>query len=419
MSRLKKVLKRATVGSLLVISVLVLAFAFFNWRASQLVKSKLAPLLDAGKPTSLTDLQQEPVIDENNAAKVVAEQAESLRTFDGYLAKAQSDTEDDSEAQQTQAAIQVARRVAEEFPNLNQTLRAASKLPAYQIDVDYTSDPTSLVDRMCNLEVSPRTIVRALYGHGLMSLADGKSDEAIQDAIAILNWSRHVADQPLLINYLIATACYGIGIDLSTRCLMADGVTPDDRVALLNSLSSESTLRDHFDRAFDTERAFGVSSFASFPGSRFRYMLGELGAFLDTSAEFESFARQPTGLAPKQPTKQSLFGDVSWVSQRQALVAFRRNQALTRAVRILATWKSTGQRAEANLSDLALSEPVTTDPFTGSPMRFKVSGNAIFVYSVGENLIDDNGEIINGADIGIQATESDRGTESDEGTGSL
>lgn len=365
----------------------------------------MAPLLDAGKPISLTDLQPKPVSDEDNAAKVVEGQAESLRTFDGYLAQAQRDTEDESETEQTQATIQVARRVSQEFPNLNQTLRAASKLPAYQIDVDYTSDPTSLVDRMCNLEVSPRTIVRALYGHGLMSLADGKSDEAIQDAIAILNWSRHVAAQPLLINHLIATACYGIGIDLSTRCLMADGVTPNDRVALLNSLSSESMMRDHFDRAFDTERAFGVSSFASFPGSRFKYMLGELGAFLDAFAEFESFARQPTGLAPKQPAEQSLFSDLSWLAQRQALVAFRRNQALTRAVRILAAWKATGQKAEVNLSDLDLPEPVTTDPFTGSPMRFKVSGNAIVVYSVGENLIDDNGEIVNGSDTGILATQ--------------
>lgn len=408
MARLKKFLRRAAIGSLLVISVLVLVFAFFNWRASRQVEARLAPLREAGKPISLTDLQPETLIDEDNAAKVVEGQAESLCTFDGYFAKAWNDTENEPEAQQTQATIQVARRVSQEFPNLNQTLRAASKLPAYQVGFDYTSDPTSLMDRMCDLKVPPRTIVRALYGHGLMSLADGKSDEAIQDAIAILNWSRHVADQPLLINHLIATACYGMGIDLTTQCLTTEDVTPIDREALLNSLSSESRMRDQFDRAIDTERAFGISSFASFPGSRFKYMLGELAAFLDTFAEFESFAKQPTGLAPEQPVKQSLFGNLSWPSQRQGLVAFRRNQALTRAVRILAAWQDAGRKPEATLSDLALPEPVTTDPYDGSPIRINVSSKTVVVYSVGENLIDDDGAVVDGSDIGIHATQVQR-----------
>ncbi len=406
MARLKKLLQRAAIGSLLVLSVLVLIFAFFNWRASRQVEERLAPLREAGKPTSLADLQPDPVPDEDNAARVVEGQAESLRTFDRYLAIAWNETENEPEAQQTQATIRVARRVSQEFPNLNKSLRDASKLPTYQIGLDYTSDPTSLMDRALQPNVQPRTIVRALYAHGLMSLADGNTDEAIQDTIAILNWSRHVADQPFLVNHLIATACYGQGIDLATQCLTAEDATPGEREALLNSLSSESMMRRSFDRAIDTERAFGISSFDYFPGSRFMYMLGEIAAFLDTFAEFESFAKEPLGLAPAQPSKQSLFGGLSWSSQQGGLVAFRRNQALTRGVRILAAWQDAGRDSEAKLDDLGLPESVTTDPYDGSPMRLKVSRETAVFYSVGENLIDDDGNVVDGSDIGVQATQS-------------
>ena len=412
MARLKKFLKRAAIASLLVFSVLVLIFAFFNWRASRQVEERLAPLREAGKPTSLVDLQPEPVADEDNAAKAVEGQAESLRTFDGYLAmeynaidsEAENESEDESEVLYTQAAIRVARRVSQEFPDLNRTLRDASKLPAYQIDFDYTSDPSSLMQRICDPKVAPRTIVRALYGHGLMSIADGNADEAIQDAIAVLNWSRHVADPPLMINHLVATACYGQGIDLAIECLMAEGATPADREVLLNSLSSESRMRRSFDRAIDSERAFGISSFASFPGSRFMYILGELAAFLDTFAEFESFAKQRSGLAPDQPKTKSMFGGLSWSSQRAGLAAFRRNQAHTRGVRILAAWQDAGRDPEAKLSDLGLPESVTTDPYDGLSMKLKISGETVVVYSVGENLIDDDGDVVDSSDIGLQAT---------------
>lgn len=208
MTRIRKIFKRIVIAGLLVGSVLFAAFLWFHRLASLQVQAKLAPLLEAGKPTSLADLQRPSVAEEDNAAKAVAGQAESLRIFDAYLAKAQSGIADESIDQQTQAAIQVARQVDQEFPSLNQALRDAAKLPSYQMDVDETSDPKLLMDQICDAEVPPRTVIRALYGHGLMSIADGKPSDAIQDAIAMLHWTRHIAEQPLMINYLIATACY-------------------------------------------------------------------------------------------------------------------------------------------------------------------------------------------------------------------
>jgi hypothetical protein len=356
---------------------------------------------------SVAELKPPSVLDTDNAAKVIEPYTNSLNTFDRYLAMAWNEVEVGNEAEEEEAAIGVARQVSQEFPDLNPALRAAAKLPAYQLRLDFTTDPSSLMEQMVDAKVQPRTIVRALNGHGLMSLADGNAGDAVEDAIAILNWSRHVADQPLLINHLVSVACYGQGIQLAARCLTAGDVTREDREALLKSLSSESMMRRRYAVTFNTERAFGISSFALFPGSRFKFMLGELASFLDILAEFESSAEQSTGLAADQPTKQGLFGGLTWSAQRQGFNAFRRKQALTRSLRILAAWQDAGRDpevvlADLRLADLGLAESVTTDPYDGSQIKLKVSGESMVIYCVGENMIDDGGSVTDRRDIGIE-----------------
>lgn len=52
-------------------------------------------------------------------------------------------------------------------------------------------------------------------------------------------------------------------IDLSTRCLSAQNVSPEGKAKLLDSLPSDSMLRSQFEKTLDTERAFDISSFVS------------------------------------------------------------------------------------------------------------------------------------------------------------
>lgn len=186
---------------------------------------------------------------------------------------------------------------------------------------------------------------------------------------------------------------------------MAAGTTANERAALLDSLPSEATMRQQFQRALDTERAFGIASFNDLPGSRYLHLRGELAALLDTFSEFESYAAQTAGLASPQPATQSLFGNLSWQAQRQSLVAFRRNQALTRAVQIFAKWQDIGKQTEVNLSNLGLPEPMTQDPFTGSTMHFQIVEKTITIYSAGENLADDGGDSVQGQDVEVQTAQ--------------
>ncbi len=401
MIRLKKLVKRTAISLLLVISVMILIVAFATWRAAREVEARLAPLRESGKPISIQDLKPSPVPAAQNAAKVVQHYDDPLRKFDRLSAEAIAQIETETETQRNAATIRVAKSVAQEFPELNDALRAASELPAYQLDLNDLGEPSAMADQLINPIVSPRTIVRALYAHGLMSLAAGDTDEALRDAIAILNWSQHVARQPLLVSHLIATACYAQGIELAAKCLDAGDASPALRTAFLAICADESSMRANFADSLDSERAFGISSFDSLPFSRFQWMLGELVLYLDAIHDFESFADAPTGIAREGPTTSSTFAGLIWPSLKQGFLALRRQQALSRAIRILAAWQAAGSDRGATLADLDLPASVVTDPYTGLPMKMQVAADTITLYSVGKDMLDDGGSIAEGRDIGI------------------
>jgi hypothetical protein len=48
---------------------------------------------------------------------------------------------------------------------------------------------------------------------------------------------------------------------------------------------------------------------------------------------------------------------------------------------------------EPQLADLNLPAEITTDPFTGEPLRLKKVGGEWVVYSVGQDLKDDGGDV--------------------------
>ena len=389
MKRREKILKRAVIVLLSVASVLVLIVAFLNWRASRKVEARLAPLREAGKPITIEDIQPSSIPDEQNAAKAVEPYSEAIESFDRQMAEATRSRETD--LQGIAGYILVTKRVAKEFPKLNDALRSAAVLPVYQPHLDYSLDPSSFMEQVPNQPVSLRTIVRALYGHGLMSLAEGKPDEAAEDAIAILNWTQLTAKQPLIVNQLVSTACYSQGVKLAAQCLYADDISPEKGASLIHTCSNESAMLANHSIAIDTERAFGIASFDSFPGSRRMWLLGELAAYLDVMAEFQSIAEHPTGLAPNEPNTPSIFASLTRPAMQQSIVALRRQQALSRAIRVLAASQDANDTAPASL----------IDPFDGSEMRVKPVGDSIAVYSVGADLVDDGGSIEDGRDIGI------------------
>ncbi|TWU45101.1 hypothetical protein Q31b_02720 [Novipirellula aureliae] len=398
MKRLRKLLKWTAIVLLSVVSIVILVVAVLNWRASRQVEARLAPLREAGKPVGIADLKPPPVDDSQNAAIMIESLSDEITDYERQLAKATRDATTDE--QFNIGAVQVARMNASERPELVGKLREALQLPAFHPDYDYASGPTPLMENVSEQAGQIKMVARILYAHGLMSLADGETDEAVVDAIAVLHWSERVADQPLLVNYLMSAALYFQAADLAAKCLYANDASPPLRTQLLDAFG-EVDLAEQFTHAIDTERAFGLSSFESFALAPFQIMLGELSAYLDTMSAVESYAKAPVGVAPENPQADGVFSTLVASGIAIGLKTLRRSQAKARAIQILAAWQDSRLGVDTSIEDLELSETVTTDPFDGSTMKLKVIGDTIAVYSVGKNLVDDGGQFDEEQDVGV------------------
>jgi len=55
-----------------------------------------------------------------------------------------------------------------------------------------------------------------------------------------------------------------------------------------------------------------------------------------------------------------------------------------------------------DLSDLGLPKETTTDPFSGRPLIVKKVDGSWLVYPVGENLMDDGGDLEDSIDVGLR-----------------
>ena len=81
---------------------------------------------------------------------------------------------------------------------------------------------------------------------------------------------------------------------------------------------------------------------------------------------------------------------------KSALVCAYRNQAMIRAIRIL---NALQKKAPINtdkipsMTELGLPDEVGIDPYNGKPMIIKKLPEGWLVYSVGDNLKDDGGQV--------------------------
>lgn len=400
--KLKRLLKWTIIVVVSIVSVVVLIVAVLNWRAARSLEAKLRPLREAGKPLSIQELQRPQVPDEQNAAKAIEPFQDVIDRHERLLAQANAESKLDDPYLQASAAV--ARTMEDEYPGLNQSLRNIGKLADYQIGCDYTQPPTEFMQDYMRHSGTIRGITRVLSSHGYLSLDDGEVDEAARDAIAIVNWSRHAAREPLLVGYMVEIAVRGVGWELGSRCFYAGGMSPEVRTELVKTLVDEEPLIDDFIHALDSERAFGFSSYNALPGpvSWLLNLSGDQENYLYIMAGYQQLAQQPSGLAPPAPGPS--YGHISTLmvpALDAAFVTLRRTQAQSRVIQILARWQDLSASPDASLDDLKLPRSVTIDPFNGLAMKLVPAGDCVSVYSVGKNLVDDHGSVTDQQDIGV------------------
>ncbi|MCO8124491.1 hypothetical protein NHH03_22315 [Stieleria sp. TO1_6] len=402
-TRKKSFFKRIVISCLAVLVFVCIAVAYVRWQAAQALAAQLEPLRSAGKPLTILELQPPAVADDQNAFAALQGRQDALQQYESLLAQSTNNIEDESELRA--AKISVAREMSKKFPNLVDQLRESASLTHYQLPLDYNVSPTAFQSQLLPHLGQPRLIARVLYNHALMSLADGKPDDAARDAIAINQWSRHVGNQPLLVSGLVGLAVRGIAAELAAEVLYAGGSEMELRQQMINQIGDESGLLSGYIKTLDGERAFGIASYQAIDSllRRGQRMMEDQQQYLAAIENFQTLAGEPSGIAPHSTRPPLGMAALVVPALESSLSAVRSQQARSRALQILAAWQDQGGEQDQDVLQMGLPPAITTDPFNGESMKTRPINETISVYSVGNDGVDDGGNVIDGVDVGITA----------------
>ena len=250
-------------------------------------------------------------------------------------------------------------------------------------------------------------------------MAKEQYDQAVQDSIVVLKLARLSSKEPAMVHFLVRSALRYMAIERINRVLQSQQVSDKVRQELEEELAKADVRHDHL-YSLKTERAFNVScfdeSFGCMPWySRTFWNWQQVGT-LDvvnwaiaraTAALPENSTAGSVNRHEEDPPSCGVLGQLLIPSLEATEEVANRSEAQIRALRVL---NALGQRDNpekeslANLSDLGLPESATIDPYSGKPLIVKKVEGGWLIYSVGENRIDDGGDLNEKKrlDIGLQ-----------------
>jgi hypothetical protein len=400
MKRAKKILLWTGISLGTLIAILLICAACYSWILGSRLEKRLAAIKAAGDPICLADLARKPMPPEQNAATYLR------RAKDDLAAIGQIDDLSDNEGNYKPEDMKKIEDILKAYPNLYPLLEKAAACPDFDSQMDFTLPPDKLIGKILE-DMSDITMFRAsaryLRTRAKVLIIQGDRDEALRMAILIFQLSRHREREPLLINYLFSRAIEGISLECANEILQAGPVSDQVRAALAAELSLHGSM-DKCRTTIKSERAFSLD--------HFRYKLPHPWilsnkwqlAVLDVFDEYLNYSLQPySGWADKHiqhvPSKSpfDVFAELMRPVFQQMLVATYRTQAQSRALCIINAlqWKMPPDSGKIpTMAELGLPDEVGIDPFNGKPMIIKKLPQGWLVYSVGENLKDDGGKVV-------------------------
>jgi hypothetical protein len=310
------------------------------------------------------------------------------------------------------AAIREARRLADLPRGLR--VRVASTRPLDFVVADFSS---------------ARSVTSLLHYDVLRLAQEGDLRQAVRSCRAALNAARSQSE-PFGIPQLVRIACIAIACNALERTL-AQGEPDPDELALVQQLltqeDSHRTLRELIrgERAcadatleglangtvpLSQVIAAGKESGSWWPTGPSRssvrrehpFLLRTMTRFLETTdlpeheqlAALEALSAEIDRDAKKNPVSAQLTPSLSTIAR----ACFRKTaqvRAMLVAVALERHRQQSGKWAD-RLDDLvpAFLEKVPLDPYDGKPLRYARWAEGVVVYSVGEDRIDNGGEVV-------------------------
>lgn len=270
-----------------------------------------------------------------------------------------------------------------------------------------------------------RAAIKTKVLHGLLQAIDGNVDQAARGTRVICNIAGALEDEGTIMSSLIWTACSAQAVR-SLEQTMARGVCTDEVLrqtaavlerqdrsdALVWGMWGERGLQNAFFEALRSGNAVLTDDLAPSLPSRILLPLHgwnklDQGKSLSFLTRLVEMAKDPAGnLADVDRFEKEvdslssfyLMTRLTMPSLTRSLVLRVRLSAVLRCARTslaLERYRLAHARWPDSLDQLVprfLDAP-PVDPFDGQPLRFRITDRMVIVYSIGEDKVDDGGEL--------------------------
>lgn len=394
--------KRLFKAGLVTLTLLLLGFGWFMWRAQAQLKTDLVDYRNAGHATELSDLKRIVPASDNAALPLYAISDDAQKLYDRIhpFAHAHADEFDWrvglSEAQVTETAAGF-----DAFPQVLAAMETAVQCSDFAWPVNYDQPSDKLIEDLIEVSGVIRNFARISDCRARYLVSIGRSDEAAEVYLRQLHLCRLQEREPTLTMYLVNSACRAIPISYLGALMQARDLSESTHQRIETELAQHDAMPS-FAHALETEVPLGWSLYRSypFPGqlmSGFNDYLSFMQRQIEIGAEDHYRYAQRAN-----PRMRGITATVEPAIDAAREVT-NRIRAWGRALRILNAIHAQGLAPDSKvtLADLSLSQETTTDPFSGRPMIVKSTEDGWFVYSVGKNGKDDGGRVIDTTDIGF------------------
>lgn len=275
--------------------------------------------------------------------------------------------------------------------------------------------PTEFADNLQNTSLphvqDRRWICRAERAISYRLQTTGRHEEAVRRLLRVLRVTRKWEDkEPFAISLLTNIAIRGqFFADLNR--LLRD--SPKLSSATHNDIDWELRQHDHFNRVLPLVghwEKLSISSYIEDQTSKsilrvrplsnhvktvlfedYNQAMNQWNApFSEAIAVFNAIDKHQTALEDSPFFR--LFNIQKGIGHRMCHVAVLRTMARARCLRVINAW-SQQRNFNVDLSKLDLPEDALVDPFDGRLLRIKKTSNGPIIYSVSDDLVDDNGDI--------------------------
>ncbi len=420
--------RRLKVSHVLIILLLVGIgyFAFFRLSLKSKLQARIDAIRAAGYPVTCAELDKWYTIPPNveNAAYTIIDAFSYYKQWDKDKSKSlpvigQAELPARTEPLAEEMKTLIADYVADNNQAL-ELLHAGAAIEHCRYPIDLSAGFETKVPNLSEI----RTGVFLLKLEAILHAENGDGKLAVRSAKSCFGIARSLAKEPVTISQLVRAACQNVAVSIIEYCINRIELTDEQLVELIDCVQNSERISD-MSCAFVGERCMGISFFKepgsmnpdSFDGIPVRPLLelykvigmadSDAIIYLDIMDGYIKTARLPAHQQLKaakaidtrlESTSQIhiMLHAIMPALARVNTIALRNIAKLntTRIALVIERYRLAAGKLPESLSELVPSylESVPKDPFDGNEIRYKKLDTGFVVYSIGEDLSDDDGK---------------------------